>query len=1770
MDKVMKGWSEAFFHISSFMIGVAVGLIYAFSSSDMYFLMRYMGTFPLEAQGLYYFLRRVSYASSILVILLMIFTSVNKLIVCIIHWTLTLTYMIVYLYLTSTYVFLESSRFAQSLFVISHLLSTALQTGFFFVAFDVDVPGGRSSSSRSVLYYLFGCGLSGSMIKWLINIHIGSESETVCNFMIFDRLFKRIAAANCGVTFLSSTLYTYAAFYLCDGPCRQYLTLTPWNVMCMPFNRKLLIAILSFSLGWVITPICGILTSTLLLNVTVIDSLKLDFLQQSLYLFCTLMALMILICYILQLRDKKRVDIGGITKDIGEQVIKEEPESSKNMKTHDERDALTTQIGRRVLPDVQPWCMLPLGFWSKWEESDNDFSLYMQQCLSVYTLVQSVVGGRMPKSDCIGAARRGGATTYNDMKAAKYRLLGLLSQYTEMCNNLYMTLQNGSYHYQCSKCPYQTMRVKMCAFVTGRACVCIEWSTWDCAYAICAGEAVMKGICCQLCGKLLACVECAISTICCIRKDCDLRDDHDDTKIYEAAHILEKHFMKLLLLLYYYQMMLDWVTLCEYMWEIQFRFILAIIEFGPKCCVIPTCGEAVTIEGNCGCRTLIKLAQCCELLHRRQCELLASASNITSSSVSTLMPSSSHTRCLMLLVTYFTKIHCSGLACDRADRTCCNTQKGCRCCRYSERVDLLISRWLSDVMTSMSCGAALLKETIDIVSYVVSDSGETGTTPSRTNSLLSSLMTMLGLSRTSSEYVSLMYTSNILTIVKSFTSNGSTDNGDNVQDTEVANFCCLGKDCKNCNCTCLTKECGKCQEVENNTIVALQRLACTLSKCNLDSLCTTLEKAKKALTESCDKFAGLCSVNLNNAVCIEQLGCEVKKLFCGLLQCSSTSTSSSSSTCKCEEGKCCCKIPCVNRDLVRFLLYPCDTKSEDRSCTIICKCQCPEEKQEEAAAICEQKCEQENCKSLCCIVKKFAETLFCKNAKDCEKCCCAATEEKSDSTACGECNALKCIFVECCKTLCGLENKLCCSNCTSASGEKTGATCGSCSPSCEGSEKSACCTTSCPLTASCSATTTTCNCACDATEKTTSDGQCLSKSVKCFECILAKISEIACELDQALSCLCYSYTSYLACLSLVERSIQCKIDVEMKAICDLKTYLDRNGCIYSALFAAATTVTNSISSLADQQQYDISTLDCQVRHLSHYCNQLSSRAEKVEDENIKCVEGLDAEKKSIAASAKSKHSFLENLLRRKNWGVLDLVNTYMWYFDCVWFVILVTFYFEDDYSTSRGDWIYLAHKIMSVWFVIKGALMTFSYITALSSVKKCQPYLINIAMVLGLIMAVIISWLCQLYTYNTFLKEHSISIWKQFRILYPTSLEKESVLFRWYNGLYSLITADVSYLKRFLKRRESTSSTYNPFSITLDTLFRYTSRSVRFNGVCDWGSYEEGLLRDISKKCSYGKFKKMLDYLAFKALTPSSLSFLSTSTVLDGENIPTDLLWVAWSKKQVLTLQHCMLYSMFEMAYESVLQTAKSTIYTDSEVENKFTDGIDSFSLEQQKNIAKRAMNLNDLSLEGLTMKSLGDLYDQMEKDYRDHLKWYIMQYTPISTPAEYVGNTYVVPSGGNAALQEPSWLFDLPLATLNWRSANLKECDRVYGGSSECKNVVNATADKISNCIQICGEIPNFHGFMHSCLSLFAAEITDDNVYGYLEAENDGESVVVLSEPYGYTEVIDEIEARRNSERMGLHLYFLGEWLRRMDVPLTTLDVNNIIDLTLSRCRLD
>ncbi|CDR95330.1 hypothetical protein, conserved [Babesia bigemina] len=1759
---------KSIWYLTCFLVGLSALLFNVITSFESYVWMRHMGLSPLTVQGFWYFAKRIHCALSIILILLVLSNSVTKCVVMCLTWCIFVSYGLLSAYVYCNGMALKSSVMIKCLVAFCSLSSISLQSCFFFFIFNP--YGGKSiyEALRCMLFFLLGSS-SASLIPRImtscVTAFYGMRAEDVIQTLLLLKVMLYLFSA---ITFVSASLTAFLVHNNSESSCSEYLTLSVGKVFGLMFNSASMRRTFLCSFGWLMSPLCGIAASSFLFNVTVKEGRQIAILDNVIHLFiiCVFVIYSFSRPFAAEIQEGENEGIQGNDVEQIERGTKRDETTVTSEIIDGDKDYHNPNARKpvRLFRTPQPWCLLPSGFWNVWEDEDNKDASYLTSCATIYSVLQTVNGSNMSAEGSDDA--NGCLITYKDVTEAKHRLLRLLSSFIASCDASSESMMHDVGKLAKENCSYNDLKSAMDRFVG--QCSCIEhyslcWKCDICVYksdmaaektsvkpqasSTSAEETTERTSAANRSGgtpshqmnpgsshavgaardgtvSLSNFVSLAMNTVNCHMgrqlSNCMEKARSLASAIRQSPELSDD---------------LDDTSILkaaenlDYFLE-QFLFLLSYLHSVNEWIIL--CKSMDTILERCPplVDMMIKRHDCCKQVNFvKECNANAKCG---CSSIFMLA------KCVQELH----QVQCE-IAVNILKRS--SPHGSCRMPSVSHvRVLTLIVCFFDMIMSSDlamdvgNCRCSVKEEGKNCACRFYCDTLDR-LLSNWLNDVSSSMNYGDALLRETIHLLSKVIATNTLDF------NEDTPNYMNA----LRRFVGIGRFAADFSSKIYMAN-YLLEEESALTAGMLAKISLDFNQlCQCDNKCHATRGEVKS--ESCNCFIRECNT------CRKSDECAIDIL--GSLSSIGTPTNSGASECltkSCESfsaitakmEKICeavaDKLKCANTiasTVTNFVnkigeattstsgmgQHPhksqlCKVDSNNKDVARLLLYGCNIDGRSPDSHVCTDSstvnCEKDNCKSLSCILKTFFTTVCGENADGSRTCKC---KDKGSDGCC-------CMWKEgLCSVLCGCADEL--QKLLKKLGNGVADT---------GNESLLC------------RIKTLCN------------------TVDCVRCHLTDIDSCTKELHSM-------YDQYHGQLSSVAAYMCNRFNVEAEHICALQKFLDENGTVYDSALKSITKVVESTSDLSKKHEDGIFKLDDQVNTLTSNMNKTCDRLQSLQNEVKVSLKGIDAEKRNfvITPTATQQFAFRRSLKVSKK--ACASLRNYIRYFDIAWFLCLGICYIYGRYYHSSNGGFYTTSRNYVLLLTIKGVVMFTSYALLLTTCRSYQGYMINISLLFGLLMAVFMSFVSQWWNYTLFIKEHAKPIDRWFRLLYPTSAYGTDLSpFTWDHGLSNMFRADMNYLKNIFTSNGSVIYNHDPFATLFDDYFSFSNKPISFFGLCAWTSFEKQLRNKLIDDADEDNFKGLLDYIAFKKASLVGLDFLFSGPVSNINKVPLDLLWSAWSMQEALTLERCVAYSILEIVYKDVygeLLAWMNSVVT--EEGNHML--LDSFDAKERQTLAQEALwvpNVAERYVKAQQISSMNDLFrNSFLRKWSDHRA----ENAHMITSPGAGDSTSGVPEVESGLLFES---YSLSSAVKTWRKSREEACDRLYGGSAACNNMVTSTADLIENYLSESGvgnKALSYGDLLKYVDTSRAPRIFASSANALEPVDNDSLTDVALENPIGHcqeeyatlysqpTMLIPEHTASTQDEDLEVDnqgRYFVGFWLKHNGVALTIDDVKRLL----------
>ncbi|AFZ79165.1 hypothetical protein BEWA_020110 [Theileria equi strain WA] len=687
----------------------------------------------------------------------------------------------------------------------------------------------------------------------------------------------------------------------------------------------------------------------------------------------------------------------------------------------------------------------------------------------------------------------------------------------------------------------------------------------------------------------------------------------------------------------------------------------------------------------------------------------------------------------------------------------------------------------------------------------------------------------------------------------------------------------------------------------------------------------------------------------------------------------------------------------------------------------------------------------------------------------------------------------------------------------------------------------------------------------------------LSSTSACIEDHICQVLNTFCRIKKLLDDLSCQYRKLNCYITKLRCIIVTSTDVIGKNMDNLRSSKERNFKSYSSVIKSSLSTVNSACELYCQHYKDICKFNATI--YSHICeyNKLRSAAIKLEEKNISTIISLSGIRYSIfvnpivlirnvVANYYSKR-VIETEEKLKGWKLTAFLYTV---------IMILLFCKIGGIIPYVRNIPYVPKLRFLVMAFATVTSFTLNYSLASLSTSRCnRDYLINMAMLLGLVSGIIYSWVSQWLTYRMFLYEQFRLIYARFRLIYPSSVYRyQPGWFWWFEGFVSFLKMDF-YAMVVMLTFGNLKESYDPFS------FGFSSRFEANYDLVDSGSHifsEEDCLKHIKKsvlEASPMKLSTMLDLRSFLSIPRNNCNFLTD--VDDGEsvNYSVDLLWQSWKTGVKATsfadrLQH-LRENALKLAEKAVQKSARDSSY-DFDSVNQLKVMFE-FQNEHLLDLPSKCLTDaagNSQILLSVQARKLLKLY---EKEY---LRLWHSYYSDHSEGEKV--EKYALP-GDIMSMAELLSEFK------QWEKNKYEMCDEVFGSHDICKSVVSRVVEEFNSILADntpFAIIENYKGIISDSyvveempseikIAKFLTEASKSSDIQQLNLiKSEMASLMQNNDPNlkkyigtllnGYVSLCKNIDAESSmSEKFWKHDgYLLGEWMRWQGLPTS----NDVIDM--------
>ncbi|AFZ79167.1 hypothetical protein BEWA_020130 [Theileria equi strain WA] len=1731
MSDITKRVSIKSIYLSLFMLGLSSMLINSMMDLESFIFLRLLGSSIYDAQGMCFFLRRFNLMVGIVMTFLSI-TFCGPVVCGYWHWLLFFGYLImsVYISLLSSSAATISKSTVAGVFALS-IISYALQTSSVKFMFDPKIFDGDEDCSLHILIFLAGCFSSGILVRMLLKFSKTNPFLTLNDSRAALHLFNRLFWVFTFISGISALLLSRMTCVKDDEEDEEATSGQSLSELLNNNNRWIFVAA---CLGWCFSPMLNNFAISLVHNLDRLQSIDLEYVQYFTSLVVSLIICTLVYNEIIVFKGKTVTYSSFYTALCGIVKLEGVENTLSDDGVSEEATSMASSINSRLVRSIQPWVALPHGYWTEWEEYDNSDNHRMVTLVSMHMTISKIRNEDIYDVYDPCEDPKSLSDYYMDLLDCRYSLLWLICCFVSYYQNLLATIGEIFPDESCggTNCCCLT---ELCTKIKSHKCCCISEESKPkiecnkCQACDCKNNKYLK---CYVTSTINTCIKDANKLILDINSCNELGDDFEVTSetILLSATALERFLLTFLCLLVYARLVDEFLLLHSLMKSIAVNICKSFSNYCEKCkCEKDSKPEAK--DCKCCCTLYFKLLKCLCMLHEKHNDVVNIILGKSAANLASTIPTLSLIRSVSLLSTYFSDFLDSKFVCEPSTCGCKCQKDNCSCKKYSTKLDDILNLMIGGLEFFSECDGLLSS-----VIYLISNFAKENFTciSLRPSTLYMHDWTFPKISYDKICDVTKLDScfSNLSECCPSSSGKCLCHNGNAKKEYYCCQCCsencvCGGvptsnKSCcsENCKCNCCTKNvmiCCKC--IERDKIISCCATYSTAKhRCNtcLDCSCHSLEGFGICINgnkqEECEKHS--CG----------KFNCLIGGSECSLICCVSLTISRIGSS----------SIFSMCREVFRFGSHL--RKISSNSCThgkaCVCKC-----------------CEDIKC-CIDCNVFSCLKTI-CSETKDTIECVKACKD--------GNCSCLPCLLgctVSHIKKFkaCFTQGKSCMicpqvvddwssRNCTISS---------SISSSCYIKTISSCtCQNCCCKNESAGCTTTECKCPCAKIKP--SDFESLSKRINTY--------------DKCTRNRLYNVRAYGFCkISQIERNIKeineetekCKKNV----VCDITKLTGRMELVagQSKIFKSMlSTITRTLHRSSLEFNKLCKYLDCLMEKTGRSMQLVYSTRKSMMTQSMKDV--VKEYKQEIKPKEMIEEKFIDG-----NFILLYLSLCFMILLFCKIGGIIP--YVRNIPYVPKLRFLVMAFATVTSF--------TLNYSLASLSTSRCnRDYLINMAMLLGLVSGIIYSWVSQWLTYRMFLYEQFRLIYARFRLIYPSSVYRyQPGWFWWFEGFVSFLKMDF-YAMVVMLTFGNLKESYDPFS------FGFSSRFEANYDLVDSGSHifsEEDCLKHIKKsvlEASPMKLSTMLDLRSFLSIPRNNCNFLTD--VDDGEsvNYSVDLLWQSWKTGVKATsfadrLQH-LRENALKLAEKAVQKSARDSSY-DFDSVNQLKVMFE-FQNEHLLDLPSKCLTDaagNSQILLSVQARKLLKLY---EKEY---LRLWHSYYSDHSEGEKV--EKYALP-GDIMSMAELLSEFK------QWEKNKYEMCDEVFGSHDICKSVVSRVVEEFNSILADntpFAIIENYKGIISDSyvveempseikIAKFLTEASKSSDIQQLNLiKSEMASLMQNNDPNlkkyigtllnGYVSLCKNIDAESSmSEKFWKHDgYLLGEWMRWQGLPTS----NDVIDM--------
>ncbi|GIX64288.1 sugar ABC transporter substrate-binding protein [Babesia caballi] len=393
----------------------------------------------------------------------------------------------------------------------------------------------------------------------------------------------------------------------------------------------------------------------------------------------------------------------------------------------------------------------------------------------------------------------------------------------------------------------------------------------------------------------------------------------------------------------------------------------------------------------------------------------------------------------------------------------------------------------------------------------------------------------------------------------------------------------------------------------------------------------------------------------------------------------------------------------------------------------------------------------------------------------------------------------------------------------------------------------------------------------------------------------------------------------------------------------------------------------------------------------------------------------------------------------------------------------------------------LLYRIIGLLTAMIAPTIVIRGVTYLSKIPQQAGYLVNLAILIGAICAIVLSWFSQGYAYNSYMTEKFTAYSRNYRFMHPDYIDQNSETSRWSEGIRGLVRADYQSISDFWSLSDVIYSN-DPYDLGLSPRFCLAPPTLYIQRF--WTEARaKRYIKCAALTDAEDDFNMAFDLMSFNSLTKTQLHFLTDIEENNAVPYPVDLLWEGWTSGTLVTKGHNAMYGAKMYALDSLRMKIASQSGSCETKDLETVKRWRSFQKEQLREVAESCIDLAfvpepprfSVQQEALTTLLENDylsLWENFEttdedKDETDSDVTEDEVGTSIdAVETEVKADTEVLSSvSSNYMIYELDHLLEL---CQQWKAHKTSQC-KVYKNGRRCIKLVSETVDSFKSFVLSC-----------------------------------------------------------------------------------------------------